>query len=56
MRGVEILHDGHVHGLPAMGRPSEDAGDAEHGSVPDTARVGDLGGGRGWAGTRTRLI
>jgi hypothetical protein len=28
---------GRVQGLPAVGRPGEDAGDAAHGSVPDTA-------------------
>jgi hypothetical protein len=28
---------GRVQGLPAIGRPGEDAGDAAHGSVPDTA-------------------
>jgi hypothetical protein len=28
---------GRVQGLPAVGRPGEDAGDAAHGSVTDTA-------------------
>jgi hypothetical protein len=40
-----------VHGLPAVGRPGEDAGDAAHGSMPDTVRRGNLGGGRGLVGT-----
>jgi hypothetical protein len=46
---------GRVHSPPAIGRPHEDAGDAAHSSVKDTARSGDLAAGQGWAGTGPRL-
>jgi hypothetical protein len=47
---------GRIQGLPALGRPCEDAADAADRSMPDNERGRDLGGGRGWAGTIPRRI
>jgi hypothetical protein len=48
----DMLLNGRVRSLPAVGSPREDAGDAAR-RTP--RRGGDLAGGRGWAGTGPQL-
>jgi hypothetical protein len=46
MRGVQILQARPRPQPPSRRRPHEDAGDAAHDSVKDTARSSNLAGGR----------